>query len=309
MSDWAKQPYRGGKMIDLPGFPRPIYPPDAEAQGQKPSRPGPDVIGYKRVVARLGRWKWDPDGWDQSFSNEFAHGKAGGDVGVSGMAGVQRQANVDPATGWVGERTFNLLRSVKIPEGLPHAGEYAMDGIAQDLFVSAWEKFKGSPAAPSTGSVREAALAEARKWIGTKESPPNSNRVKFSDWYGMVGPWCAMFETYCYEVAAEGVGKACATFARSQRYAYVPYILNDAKNGRNGLSVTPSPRPGDIVVYDWNLDHNPDHTGIFEKWVSSTQFTAIEGNTSIDNDSNGGEVMRRTRTKGAGVVFVQVHEP
>ncbi len=140
MTEWFERPYKGGTMIELPGFPRPMFPPDAAEQGQTPSTNGPDVIGYKRTVARLGRWKWDPEGWDDSYSNAFAHGKGGGNPAGSGMAGVQRQARISPATGWVGEHTFNLLRAVKIPQGLPHAGEHAMDAVAQKLFVEAWER-------------------------------------------------------------------------------------------------------------------------------------------------------------------------
>ena len=309
MASWQEQPYEGGKMIDLPGFPRPMYPPDAAEQGRKPSIDGPDVIAYKRTVARLGRWEWDPKSWDETYSNAFAHGTPGGGAGESGLAGVQRQAKVSPAQGWVGEKTFNLLRSVKIPRGLPHAGEYAMDAVAQDLLVEAWEQFKGSPSPATNGSVRAAALAEAAKWIGTKESPAGSNRVEFSKWYGMVGPWCAMFVTYCYEQASEALGKVSSTFVRGSRYAYVPYVLNDARNGRNGLSVTTTPEPGDLVIFDWNRDANPDHIGLFEKWVSATQFSTREGNTSIGNDSNGGEVMRRIRSIGSGVVFVRAAEP
>src|SRR5262245_44198205 len=115
MAGWQDEPYRGGKMVDVPGFPRPMYPPDAAEQGQKPSIDGPDATAYMRTVARLGRWKWEPDAWGDSYTNEFAHGRSGGDAHASGLAGVQHQAHISPATGWVGEKTFNLLRSVKIP--------------------------------------------------------------------------------------------------------------------------------------------------------------------------------------------------
>ncbi len=139
MTDWWERPYEGGNMIELPGFARPMFPADATEQGKTPSTDGADVIAYKRTVARLGRWEWNPDGWDDSYSNAFAHGEDGGNVAESGMAGVQRQANISPATGWVDETTFNLLRSVKIPEGLQHAGEHAMDSVAQTLLKEAWE--------------------------------------------------------------------------------------------------------------------------------------------------------------------------
>jgi hypothetical protein len=138
MTEWWEQPYEGGKMVDLPGFPRPLYPPDASDEGKTPSLNGAEAVALKRIVARLGRWNWDPDAWDDAYSNDFAHGRDGGNVGESGIAGVQRQAKMT-ATGWVDEQTFNLLRSVKIPDGLPHAGEYAMDSVARKLLAEAWE--------------------------------------------------------------------------------------------------------------------------------------------------------------------------
>lgn len=141
MTEWWEQPYERGDAADLPGIPQALYPPDAEEHGQKPKFNAEEVLAYKRIVARLGRWKWDPDGWDEEYSNAFAHG-AGPNVSESGMAGVQRQADIDPATGWLDEKTFDVLRSVKIPKGLPHAGELAIDGPAVKLLKEAFEAYK-----------------------------------------------------------------------------------------------------------------------------------------------------------------------
>src|SRR5215471_18684233 len=137
-ADWYTRPYNGGPMIAIPGFPRPLYPPDAEKQGKTPSAKGPDVLAYKRVVWRLGRWPGPASAFDEAYSNAFSHGKPGGNVADSGLAGVQRQAKISPDTGWIGEKTFNLLRSVRVPEGLPNAGQMAMDAKAQSLLVQAW---------------------------------------------------------------------------------------------------------------------------------------------------------------------------
>lgn len=147
---------------------------------------------------------------------------------------------------------------------------------------------------------RERALEEAMRHLGVKESPPESNKVLFSDWYGMRGPWCAMFVTYCY------VKSGSKAFERGERYAYCPYVVNDARAGRNNLAVTSQPQRGDLVLYDWNGDGVADHIGLFEQWQQPGQFTAIEGNTSPTSDSNGGEVMRRTRSRGDVVCFVHV---
>jgi hypothetical protein len=304
MTNWWEQPYKGGPMIAVPGFPRPLYPPDASSQGKKPSANGPDVEAYKRVVWRLGRWPGPASGFDRAYSNGFSHGKSG-NVGETGIAGMQRQAKIEDS-GWIGQATFNLMRSVRVPEGFPNGGQMAMDAYAQSLIVQAWDEFGGKePAPPAKGSLREAALAKAATQLGTKEVPPNSNQVPYTKWYGMTGPWCAMFATWCYEQVGDS-----PSFVRGTSYAYVPYIVNDARSKRNGLSVTSSPAPGDLVCFDWEGDGVFDHVGLFEQWLpSSSAFYAIEGNTATGNDSDGGEVMRRQRSAGSGTVFVRVAEP
>jgi len=289
-------------MVAVRGFPRPLYPPDAK--GYPASVDGPDVEAYKRTVSRAGRWKWQA--FDQQFSNNFSHGK-GPNVIDSGIAGVQRQQNMEPDTGYVGEKTFNTLRSIKIPKGLPHAGEMAMDARAVELINAAWDEFKGSePAPPPTKpAAAQARLSRAITQIGTKESPANSNQCTYTQWYGMVGPWCAMFCTWSDQTG----GHPTMSFVKGKKYAYVPYIVNDARMGINGLSITSDPKPGDLVCYDWDRNGEYDHIGLFEKWTSGRVFNAIEGNTSTSNNSNGGEVMRRQRDANAqGTVFVRVKE-
>ena len=302
---WYDDPYAGGKMISLPGFPRPLYPPDAK--GKTASVNGPDVEAYKRIVWRLGRWPGPASGFDRAFSNSFSHGKSG-NAGESGLAGMQRQANLDD-TGWVGEKTFNLMRSVQVPEGIKGgpapAGAYAMDAYAQSLLVDAWDQFGGKEPPPTPEeSLRTLALQKAITQIGTKESPPNSNETKYTSWYGMTGPWCAMFCTWAYETSGDS-----KSFQKGVSYAYVPYIVSDARAKRNGLSVTDNPVGGDLVCFDWAYDGTFDHVGLFEKWTSASQFQAIEGNTSTSNDSDGGAVMRRSRsTSSQATVFVRVAE-
>jgi CHAP domain len=305
-NEWWTKGYPGGPMVAVNGFPRPLYPPDAKAKGKTPSVDGPDVEAYKRVVSRAGRWVWQA--FDQDFSNAFSHGK-GANVVDTGLAGVQRQQKLDD-TGWVGEKTFNTLRSIRIPQGLPHAGEAAMDARAVELINAAWKEFKGKePAPPPTAqpgkSAAQERLSKAIKEIGTKESPPNSNQSPYSQWYGMIGPWCAMFCTWSDQTG----GKPTKSFVKGSKYAYVPYIVSDARMGYNGLSVTSNPQPGDLVCFDWDWNGEYDHIGLFEKWLNNSEFQAIEGNTSTSDNSNGGEVMRRTRNKNSqATVFVRVKE-
>jgi hypothetical protein len=302
VSEWYEKPYPGGPLVKVKGFPRPLFPPDASEQGKKPSVDGPDVEAYKRTVSRAGRWPWQD--FDQAYNNGFAHGNSP-NVADTGVAGIQRQQKIDD-TGWLGKTTFNVLRSIRIPVGLPNAGEMAMDRTSVTLINSAWEKFTGSEPDKIDTSSRREALKRAISQIGVEENPPDSNRCKYSQWYGMIGPWCAMFVTWCYETTGNH-----PSFAQGSKYAYVPYIVGDARANRNGLTTTDNPIPGDLVCFDWQGDTIHDHIGFFEKWLpGGGDFNTIEGNTSYANQSNGGQVMRRTRNRTqTRCVFVRVSEP
>ena len=297
-------PYPGGPAVTTCPLARPLYFKGNPA-GKPISDPGPDIIAAKRTLSRLGRWPWQEGGkFSSEFTREFALGKAGGNVADSGVAGYQRQMGIADS-GQVGETTYNSWRNARIPSGLPHAGEPGMDANAISLFQEAYKIYKGKPTPPpSQKTLRALALEKAQSQIGVKESPAGSNQVKFCDWYGVTGPWCAMFVTWAYET--EGNSPA---FVKGSRYAYVPYIVSDAQNNRYGLSVTSSPIPGDLVAYDWD-GGDYDHVGLFESGNSST-WKAVEGNTSTSNNSNGGEVMRRDRSRSqvTKVCFVRVPEP
>jgi len=170
---------------------------------------------------------------------------------------------------------------------------------------------KPSPAMRARAAVRQKrkkavplrvkALKNLTAHLGEKEFPPGSNRVPWASiWYGVIGPWCAMSVTRAY------VDAGSKTFKRGQRYAYVPYIVGDARAGRNGLTLTTNPQPGDLVCYDWERNGIADHVGLFEKWTGQSTFEAIEGNTAVGNDSNGGEVMRLSRQRSQVQAFVHV---
>lgn len=145
------------------------------------------------------------------------------------------------------------------------------------------------------------ALHIAISQIGQTEHPANSNRTVYGKWYGLDGnPWCAMFVSWC-------MNRAGVPF----KYAYCPSVVADARAGRNGLSVVPfeAIEPGDLALYDWPGESPglADHIGIVERRLSGDKFSAIEGNTSLGNDSNGGTVMRRERTRALVLEFVRVH--
>ena len=137
----------------------------------------------------------------------------------------------------------------------------------------------------------------AIKEKGYKEFPANSNLTKYGEWFGFDGvAWCAMFVSWCYHNAGFPLGNI--GFVKGFAGCQTGYFWFK-KQGE----ITTTPKPGDIVLFDWNGDGRFDHTGIFVKGVDELYFESVEGNTSANNQSNGGEVQIRTR-KYVGCVFV-----
>ena len=135
-----------------------------------------------------------------------------------------------------------------------------------------------------SGTVNDV-LSVAKEELGYKESPANSNKTKFGAWYGLDGyAWCVMFVQWVF---------AQAEVSLPVKTASCTQLMSAAKS--SGMWVTSGFKPGDVVIYDWGGDRVPDHCGIVES-VSGNMVTAIEGNTAVGNESDGGEVMRRNRS-------------
>lgn len=151
-------------------------------------------------------------------------------------------------------------------------------------------------------SYRQLALERAKRYVGVRENPPNSNRGPLIDqWNLRAGvplgtPWCASF--------------VCAMFGdvgrpiRYPRRASVGFLYAWAED--MGFAVD-RPLRGDLVCYDW--DGTPgyvgwlDHIGFVDRvlavrWRGKAfvgWIRTVEGNTSFTDQSNGGQVMIRYR--------------
>lgn len=147
-------------------------------------------------------------------------------------------------------------------------------------------------------------LNVAQGEIGVKESPAGSNCVKYNTWFygrevsGSAYPWCAAFVSWVLHEA--GVGELCV------RSASCPAIKSDAQRrgayhaGSSGISA------GDLVLYQFDGDADPDHIGIVES-VSGSAIIAIEGNTSVTSADNGGCVMRQLRARSCVMGYVRLN--
>jgi hypothetical protein len=217
---------------------------------------GPDVLAVQRRLAALG---YDPGPLDAAY----------GPATAAAVTAFQRAAGI-AVDGIVGPETRKALAAAKTPTSDPPAG--------------------------GGSAIGRKALAEARKHVGTTEVPPGSNRTPFGVWFGADGvPWCGIFVSYCFAVGAGytlagGFGGAGCTAGGC---SYVP--TTEAWLRATGMWLgRVEPRPGDIAIYNWD-GGEPDHMGIVEHSAGDGSFMAIEGNTAIGNDSNGGGVMRRER--------------
>ena len=131
-------------------------------------------------------------------------------------------------------------------------------------------------------------LAVAVSQIGVKESPANSNKQKYGEAYGWNGvPWCMQFVWWVFREAGYAI-----LFYDGAKTAYCPDYVKWAK--KNSTWITKDYKPGDIAFMSFDGTQTAGHTGIVES-VTESGLNTIEGNTSGDNQSNGGAVMRRYR--------------
>lgn len=154
----------------------------------------------------------------------------------------------------------------------------------------------------------ESLIRIAETEIGQEENPQDSNMTKYGEWFGLNGvPWCGIFVSWCYDKAGitlPKIGFSKPGFAGTQ--TAMKYFRE------NKLLVT-DPIPGDIVFFDWNNNGRVDHCGIYVGGKINNRasyYVTIEGNTSQNNNSNGGEVMKRYRSinrSRGGIFFARIN--
>lgn len=144
-------------------------------------------------------------------------------------------------------------------------------------------------------SQREEIIAVAAKEIGYKEYQGNNN--KFGVWYGMNNqPWCDIFISWCaHEAGLQNI---------IPKNAYVPDRMTYYKKlnafYKRG---TYTPKPGDLVLFDFSLNDTPDHIGFAYEVKGSTLYT-IEGNTTKNGESSNGDgVYKKSRNINSSTIL------
>lgn len=140
----------------------------------------------------------------------------------------------------------------------------------------------------------------AKQYIGIEEK--YNNNVMFNTAYygravnGSQYPWCAVFIWYVFKAAG-----APELYYGGGKTAYCPTLATYYRR-HNQWSGTP--QVGDIVFYNFSRGTTPTHVGIVSE-VAGTYIKAIEGNTSGDNQTNGGMVMERARSLSVCIGFAR----
>lgn len=136
----------------------------------------------------------------------------------------------------------------------------------------------------------------AASFLGTKEEPAESNNVIFNTHYygrqvsGGGYPWCCAFVWDVFRLAG-----GSSLFFSGGKTAYCPAVQQWGRKA--GLDVERNRgRYGDIALFDWNGNDDPDHIGFVERQNPDGSYVTIEGNTAVGKDSNGGAVLRRVRS-------------
>jgi uncharacterized protein (TIGR02594 family) len=152
---------------------------------------------------------------------------------------------------------------------------------------------------PGDAGRRMVALAQGE--VGVREDGGVNNGQRIATYRSATagaanspGPWCAYFVSWLAKQSGAPIGPGGAGTG------YVPALETWGRNTGRFSPGNTTPKPGDIVIFDWQGDGTADHTGIVERVDANGRIHTIEGNSS---DS----VARRDYAAGTGAIRGYVH--
>lgn len=163
--------------------------------------------------------------------------------------------------------------------------------MAEDLHPIIAEK-KLTPGTP------EAVLSVAGVFVQMKYEDNKANKDNiFGKWYGANHTsWCAEFVSYCFNKG--GAGHVVNGLQGPKGFLSCTAGIKAMKKRGYKEVAAKDAQMGDIIFFDWDHNHDPDHVGIVLKNNPKKQIvTCREGNTSRGDGSrsNGGQCAQRDR--------------
>lgn len=150
-------------------------------------------------------------------------------------------------------------------------------------------------------TIVDKVIRKAQSQEGVKESPSGSNKQKYGKEYGWDGvAWCVIFVWWVFKQ----IGRL-DLFYGGKKTASCTTLMNYYKS-KGQLGKTP--KVGSLVFFNWGSGPIAKHMGIVKRVNSDGSYVTVEGNTAIGNDSNGGQVMERTRYLNQAIGFAYPYE-
>jgi hypothetical protein len=241
---------------------------------------GEDVKTLQRALNKNPHWDAD-----------FLQGSA-----VDGEFGLYTAQAVYRAKYWLGYRTPDKS-----------GGELLVRRLTMQVDITPEMKQRRADrlAKKAAEPLRLKALAKMKGHLGEKEHPAGSNICVVTKKWHIYGPWCCMGVSEAYIEAGS------KSFRRSTKYTSCGVIAAAAEQGRDGLSVTKDPKPGDLVLMKWPglSSYRFDHIEMVEQ---ALPLKTIGCNTSPDaggSQANGGMCCRKDREdeRKAGIIRMYIH--
>lgn len=194
-----------------------------------------------------------------------------------------------------------LVAAVIVPHSTPKASALEYKGSAGYM---SGKYYRALAEVQLTGDPRTDIVNIAKSQVGYQEGGSSNqlsgevyggvNYTEYGRWYGVQNMWCAMFASWCADVAGVSTGII-------PKHAYTPDGLKWFRD--RGLAYSRAkvaageytPQPGDLIYFKSSRNKNPtNHVGIVTGYSNGTVY-AIEGNTSSASIStNGGVVAEKS---------------
>lgn len=140
--------------------------------------------------------------------------------------------------------------------------------------------------AASENMLRNSVVSIAENEVGYTGT---SSYSKYGEWYGYQGSWCTTFVFWCFNKAGqENSAKLFGSIipGGGNCNSMISWFSNKGRYNKRTSGYTP--KPGDLVFFDWSGNGSSQHVGIVTGTSGSTVYT-VEGNCS-------GKVKSRTYT-------------